>query len=58
MGQSGFVFIILGTTFIAVGLSGQRTFLWMGVPFLITGITTLIISRRETGRADADNSGQ
>lgn len=46
MGQSGGVFIILGIVFIAIGLSGQQTFLWIGIPFLFIGITRIALSRK------------
>ena len=36
-------FIALGIAFIAVGLSGQRTFIYIGIVFMLIGI---IASRR------------
>lgn len=56
MGQSGVVFMILGIVFITIGLSGQRTFLWIGIPFLVTGITGLAISQAKGKSKDSQEA--
>ena len=58
MAQSGGVFMILGIAFIAIGLSGQRTFLWIGVSFLVTGIACLALSRKQTPSNNDDKNEQ
>ncbi len=32
------VFLVLAIAFIAIGISGQRTFMWVGIVFLVLAI--------------------
>jgi sugar phosphate permease len=41
MSKRGLPFIALGTAFIAIGISGQRAFIFAGVVFLIIGLVLL-----------------
>ena len=41
MSKRGIPFIALGTAFLGIGIAGQRTFLYVGVVFLILGIILL-----------------
>jgi hypothetical protein len=36
-GTPGIVFIALGSAFVAIGISGQRAFLAIGLAFLVVG---------------------
>ena len=44
MTQNGGIFMILGIAFIVTGLSGQPTFLWISIPFLVMGIAGFALS--------------
>jgi hypothetical protein len=46
MRKIGFVFLTLALAFIALGISGQRTFLYIGIVFLVIGILRLLPRRR------------
>jgi hypothetical protein len=46
MSKRGLPFIALGTAFLGFGLAGKRTFLYVGVVFLIIGIVLLRRTRR------------
>jgi hypothetical protein len=46
MSKRGIPFIALGTAFLGIGLTGLRTFLYVGIVFLILGVVLL----RRTGR--------
>ena len=48
LSRRGIPFIALGTSFLGLGLAGRRTFIYVGVVFLVLGIA-LIWGRR--GRA-------
>lgn len=41
MSKSGIPFIALGTAFLGIGIVGQRTFLYVGIAFLIIGLLLL-----------------
>ncbi|HEV8367190.1 MAG TPA: hypothetical protein VGQ39_04495 [Pyrinomonadaceae bacterium] len=41
LGLAGYPFIALGITFVAIGFAGQRTFVAIGVVFLVLGILAL-----------------
>ena len=41
MSKRGIPFIALGTAFLGFGLAGQRTFIYVGIVFLILGIILL-----------------
>ncbi|HEY9401276.1 MAG TPA: hypothetical protein VIQ24_01190 [Pyrinomonadaceae bacterium] len=46
MSKRGIPFIALGTAFLGVGITSQRTFLYVGIVFLIIGIILLRRTRR------------
>ena len=52
----GVVFIVLGVVFIAVGSSGQRTFLGIGAAFAVIGLVSLIRQRRAEGPDKSDGT--
>ncbi|HZG54537.1 MAG TPA: hypothetical protein VEZ40_20715 [Pyrinomonadaceae bacterium] len=41
MSKRGIPFIALGTAFLGIGMTGQRTFLYVGIAFLIIGLVAL-----------------
>jgi hypothetical protein len=41
MSKRGIPFIALGTAFLGIGIASQRTFLYVGIAFLIIGIVLL-----------------
>jgi hypothetical protein len=41
MSKRGIPFIALGTAFLGMGLTGLRTFLYVGIVFLILGVVLL-----------------
>ncbi len=41
MSKRGIPFIALGTAFLGIGIAGQRTFLYVGIVFLLIGILLL-----------------
>ncbi|MCA1565565.1 MAG: hypothetical protein LC803_07990 [Acidobacteria bacterium] len=41
MSKRGIPFIALGTAFLGIGLTGQRTLLYVGIVFLIIGLLLL-----------------
>jgi len=41
MSKRGIPFIALGTAFLGIGIAGQRTFLYVGIVFLIIGMILL-----------------
>jgi len=43
MSKRGIPFIALGTAFLGIGLASQRTFIYVGIVFLIIG---LVLMRR------------
>ncbi len=43
------MFIALGAAFVAIGISGQRAFLAMGVAFLVIGFVIFFRQRRTGG---------
>jgi hypothetical protein len=40
------VFLVLGVAFIAIGLSGQRTFIYVGIAFLAVALLRFLPRRR------------
>ncbi|HKO43974.1 MAG TPA: hypothetical protein VJU84_11920 [Pyrinomonadaceae bacterium] len=46
MNKIGYPFLVIAIAFVALGISGQRTFLYVGVVFLLIGIALLARSRR------------
>ena len=46
MRNIGFVFLVLALAFIALGISGNRTFLFVGIAFLVVGFLRLLPRRR------------
>ncbi len=45
------VFLILGIVFVVIGLSTNRTFLWIGLAFLVAAVVGLLRGRRVPGSA-------
>ncbi|HEX8632735.1 MAG TPA: hypothetical protein VF703_01135 [Pyrinomonadaceae bacterium] len=41
MSKRGIPFIAIGTAFLGIGIAGQRTFLYVGIAFLIIGLILL-----------------
>jgi len=41
IGRAGYPFIAIGVAFIAIGISGRRTFILAGLAFLAVGFITL-----------------
>ncbi|HZH91218.1 MAG TPA: hypothetical protein VEX70_11445 [Pyrinomonadaceae bacterium] len=41
MSKRGLPFIALGTAFLGIGIAGQRTFLYVGIAFLLVGLLLL-----------------
>ena len=41
MSKRGIPFIALGTAFLGIGIASQRTFIYVGVVFLIIGLVLL-----------------
>ncbi len=41
MSKRGIPFIALGTAFLGIGIAGQRTFLYVGVVFMLIGMILL-----------------
>ncbi|HEX8422118.1 MAG TPA: hypothetical protein VF634_01840 [Pyrinomonadaceae bacterium] len=41
MSKRGIPFIALGTAFLGIGIASQRTFIYVGLVFLILGIVLL-----------------
>jgi hypothetical protein len=39
-------FLTIGVALIAIGISGNRTFMYAGLPFLVLGFVLLMRSRR------------
>jgi hypothetical protein len=46
MSKRGIPFIALGTAFLGIGIAGQRTFLYVGIAFLLIGLLLLKRTRR------------
>ena len=46
MSKRGIPFIALGTAFLGIGIAGQRTFLYIGIAFLLIGVLLLKRTRR------------
>ena len=46
MRNVGYVFLVLAIAFIAIGISGNRTFIFVGIAFLFAGILRLLARRR------------
>jgi hypothetical protein len=46
MNKIGYPFLAIGIAFVAIGISGQRTLLYVGVVFVLIGIALLVRSRR------------
>lgn len=46
MSKRGIPFIALGTAFLGIGITGQRTFIYVGLVFLIIGVVLLRRTRR------------
>jgi hypothetical protein len=46
MSKRGIPFIALGTAFLGIGITGRRTFLYVGIVFLIIGVVLLKLTRR------------
>ena len=46
MRQIGYMFLVLAIAFIALGISGNRTFLYVGIAFLFVGFLRLLPRRR------------
>jgi hypothetical protein len=46
MSKRGIPFIALGTAFLGIGFVGQRTFLYVGIAFLLVGALLLKRPRR------------
>ena len=46
MRNIGYVFLVLAIAFIALGISGNRTFLFVGIAFLFVGFLRLLPRRR------------
>ena len=46
MRKIGYVFLTLAIAFIALGISGNRTFLYVGIAFLAIGILRLLPRRQ------------
>jgi hypothetical protein len=46
MRYAGFAFIAIGIAFIGLGASGQRTFFFVGIAFLVIGFLQLLRTRR------------
>ena len=46
MRNIAFVFLVLAIAFIALGISGNRTFLYLGIAFLFVGFLRLLPRRR------------
>jgi glucose dehydrogenase len=44
--RAGFPFIALGVAFIALGAAGSRTFLYVGIVFVVVGFILLARARR------------
>lgn len=38
MRNAAIAFLVLGIAFIAIGLSGQRTFIYIGIAFLVVAL--------------------
>jgi len=48
-GTPGIIFIALGAAFVAIGISGQRAFLAIGLAFLVVGFVIFFRQRRADG---------
>ena len=46
MSKRGIPFIAIGTAFLGIGITSQRTFIYVGIVFLILGIVLLRRTRR------------
>ncbi len=46
MRNVGYVFLVLAIAFIALGISGNRTFIYVGIAFLFVGILRMLPRRR------------
>ncbi|HKR59590.1 MAG TPA: hypothetical protein VJS64_07635 [Pyrinomonadaceae bacterium] len=46
MRNIAYVFLILALAFIVIGISGQRTFLWVGLAFLVVAVLRFLPRRR------------
>lgn len=46
MRNVGYVFLTLGIAFLAIGLTGRRTFTFLGLVFLVVGILRFLPRRR------------
>jgi len=46
MRNAALVFLVLAVAFIAIGLAGQRTFIWVGLAFLVVAMLRLLPRRR------------
>ena len=46
MDKIGYPLIAIGIAFVAIGISGQRTLLYVGVVFVLIGMAQLVRARR------------
>ncbi len=46
MRNVAYVFFVLAIAFIALGISGQRAFLFIGLAFMVVGLLRLLPRRR------------
>ena len=44
--QIALPFLTIGIALIVIGISGDRTFLYAGIPFLVIALVTLLRTRR------------
>lgn len=46
MRNVAYVFLVLALAFIVIGISGQRTFIWIGLVFLVVAMLRFLPRRR------------
>ena len=46
MRNVGYVFLVLAIAFITLGISGNRTFIYVGIAFLFAGVLRLLARRQ------------
>jgi hypothetical protein len=46
MRNAALIFLILAIAFIVIGISGQKTFLWIGMAFLVVATLRFLPRRR------------